>query len=343
VNDVEIFVTRRIPRAGLEVLEEAGARFEISQSDEEKPVAREDLLAGVRGCDVLLCLLTERIDREVLEANPSLRGVANMAVGYNNIDVDAATELGIPVANTPGVLTDTTADCTWALIMAIARLIPQAHNYMVAGRYKLWGPNLFLGADLSPGGAGRRKVLGIVGYGRIGEAVARRSIGFDMEVLAFDPYNREGIEGDDRVEWADLPELLARSDFVTVHPPLNEETRHLIGAEQLAAMKPTAYLVNAARGPIVDETALVEALKEKRIAGAALDVYEEEPAMAPGLADLDNVVLLPHIGSATHDTRGKMASMAATNAVAHLRRERAPNTVNPDVYESDAYRARAGG
>jgi len=343
VSDLQIFVTRRIPKPGVDVLEEAGVSFQTCQNDEEKHVPRDELLAGIKGCEVLLCLLTEKIDREALEANPDLRGVANMAVGYNNIDVETATELGIPVTNTPGVLTDTTADCTWAMIMGVARWIPQAHEYMRAGRYKIWGPNLFLGADVSPGGSGRKKVLGIVGYGRIGEAVARRAMGFDMEVLAYDPFARESIDGDDLVTWADLPDLLARSDFVTLHPPLNEDTRHLIGAEELAQMKPTAYLINAARGPIVDEVALVDALKSGKIAGASLDVYEDEPAMKPGLAALDNVVLLPHIASATHDTRGKMASMAATNAVAHLRGERAPNCVNPEVYDTDAYRKRTGG
>ncbi len=337
-----VFVTRRIPEPGLEILRAAGARITVCQSDEEKGVAREDLLRGVADCDVLLPLLTEPIDREVLSANPRLLGVAQMAVGYNNVDVKAATELGIPVTNTPGVLTDTTADFTWAMLMAVARRVPEAHDYMVAGRYKIWGPNLFLGADLSPGGSGRRKVLGVVGYGRIGRAVARRSIGFEMEVLAFDPYGRAAIEDDPRASWAELDELLERSDFVTLHPPLTPETRHLIGEAELRRMKPTAYLVNAARGPIVDERALVRALAEKWIAGAALDVYEDEPRMAPGLAEQESAVLLPHIASASTDTRGKMASMAATNALACLRREPAPNAVNPGVYDTEAYRRRAG-
>jgi glyoxylate reductase len=211
---------------------------------------------------------------------------------------------------------------------------------MAAGRYRLWGPNLFLGADVSPGGSGERKVLGIVGFGRIGAAVARRSIGFDMEVLAFDPYNREGIAADPVARWVELPELLARSDFVSLHPLLTEETHHLIGEEQLRSMKATAILVNASRGPVVDEATLVRALREGWIGGAALDVYEDEPAMAPGLAELPNAVLLPHIASASRDTRGKMARMAAENALCHLRRERAPNAVNSEVYETAAYRRR---
>lgn len=342
MRDADVFVTRRIPQAGYDVLEDAGAQWVVGQEDEESAVPRAGLLEGVRSARVLLCLLTERIDREVLQANPRLRGVANMAVGYDNIDVDAATDLGIPVSNTPGVLTDTTADLAWALLMATARRIPQAHEYMRDGRYRLWGPNLFLGADVSPGGSGRRKVLGIVGYGRIGQGMARRSTGFDMEVLAHDPPSRGEVEADDLAAWADLPELLERSDFVTLHTPLNEATHHLIGEDELRAMKETACLVNAARGPVVDEEALVRALREGWIAGAGLDVYEEEPEMAPGLAELDNVVLLPHIGSASHDTRGEMARLAATDAVRHLRGERAPNVVNPEVYETAAYRERHG-
>ncbi len=334
------FVTRRIPEAGLEILRDSGARVTVHQDDEEQGVERADLLAGVAACDVLVPLLTEPIDREVLAANGQLLGVAQMAVGYNNIDVDVATELGIPVTNTPGVLTETTADLAWALLMAVARRIPEAHNYMVGGRYKIWGPNLLLGADVGTGASGRRKVLGIVGYGRIGAAVARRAGGFDMEILAHDPFNREGIDADPSVSWAELDELLECSDFVTLHPPLTPDTRHLIDAAALARMKPTACLINTARGPIVDEKALVEALRAGTIAGAALDVFEDEPAMAPGLAELPNAVLLPHIASASHDTRSKMATMAATNAVALLERRQGANTVNPEVYESEAYRRR---
>jgi len=342
VSRPHIFVTRRIPGPGLEILQASEARITICQEEEEQGVSRQELLAGVKSCDVLLSLLTEPVDREVL-AHENLLGVANMAVGFNNIDVEAASELGVPVSNTPGVLTDTTADLTWALLLAAARRLPEAHNYMVAGRYKLWGPNLFLGGDVSPGGSGRRKILGIVGYGRIGEAVAKRALGFDMEVLAFDPYARDVVDASDYARWAELSELLAESDFVSLHPLLTDETHHLIGEAELQAMKPTAYLLNASRGPVVDEQALVRALREEWIAGAALDVYEAEPVMAEGLAELSNVVLLPHVASASRDTRGKMATMAATNALAHLRRQRAPNIVNPEVYDTDAYHRRTGG
>ena len=312
----------------------------IGQEREDQAVAPAVMLDGVRWCDVLLSLLTEPVDRALLAANPALRGVANCAVGFNNIDVSAATALGIPVSNTPEVLTDTTADLAWALLLAAARRIPEAHAYMTAGRYKLWGPNLLLGADVSPGGSGRRKVLGVIGFGRIGAAVARRAIGFDMDVIAYDPHARTQIEASGIARWAALDDLLARSDFVTLHPVLTAETHHLIDEVALKRMKPTAILVNVSRGPVVDEAALVRALRERWIAGAALDVYEHEPAMADGLRECENAVLVPHIASATADTRDRMATMAAKSALAHLRGARAPNVVNAEVYSGDAYRAR---
>lgn len=338
-----IVVTRRIPQAGIDALADSKARVRTVQDDEEHGLSRDALLEAVRSCDVLLCQLTEPIDREVLSANEHLLGVAQMAVGYDNVEVEVATELGIPVSNTPGVLTDTTADLTWALLLSLARRIPEAHEYMVGGRYKIWGPNLLIGHDVSPGGSGRRKVLGIVGYGRIGRAVAKRATGFDMEVIAYDPFNRDGVEEDEIATWADLPELLERSDFVSLHPALTEETRHMIGEAELRAMKPTACLINVSRGPVIDEKALVQALNEGTIGGAALDVYEDEPEMAPGLSEAPNAVLVPHIGSASRDTRDKMATMAAENALAHLKGKKAADCVNPEVYETEAYRERVKG
>jgi lactate dehydrogenase-like 2-hydroxyacid dehydrogenase len=337
---VRIFVTRRIPDAGLDLLKKTGS-VEIGVDADDAIVSRERLLEGVARADVLVSLLTEPIDRRMLEAGTSLRGIANYAVGYNNVDVSAATELGIPIANTPGVLTDTTADLAWALLLSVARNVVPADRYMREGRYKIWGPSLFLGADVGPGGDGRRKVLGIVGFGRIGQAVFRRSIGFEMRVLAFDPPMREVIEKTEGVEYAEMDRLLEESDFLTIHTDLNPGTRHLISGQAFDRMKPTAVLINTARGPIVDEKALVEALREGKIAGAGLDVFENEPAMAEGLKELPNVVVLPHIASATRDTRNRMAVICAENARAHARRERAPNCVNPEVYESDAYRRRA--
>jgi glyoxylate reductase len=340
-----VFITRRIPEVATPILLRAGATITVGQSDEEKGLTTRESMDGVRSADVLLSLLTEPITRDVLSANPHLLGVANYAVGFNNVDVAAATELGIPVSNTPGILTDTTADLTWALILGIGRRIVEAHQYMVAGRYKLWGPNLLLGGDVSPGGSGKRKVLGIVGYGRIGSAVARRAIGFDMDVLAYDPHNQEAIARDaadpaKHLRAASLEELLRTSDFVSLHPLLTPETRHMIGAHEIAMMKPTAYLINVSRGPVVDEVALVRALGDNVIAGAALDVFEDEPLMKPGLAECRNALLVPHIASGSQDTRDKMATMAATNVVAHLNGTRAPNVVNPEVYDSPAYSAR---
>ena len=334
-----VFVSRLIPEPGLVLLAEGGARVVVGHEDEESPIPRARLVAGVEECDVLLSLLTESLDDELLEANPALLGVAQMAVGHDNIAVGAATRLGIPVSNTPGVLTETTADLTWALLLAVARRIPEAHRYQVEGRYKLWGPNLLLGADVGPGAIGRCKTLGIVGFGRIGRAVARRAAGFQMDILVH-TRSRAPVEAEPGAEWVELDELLERSDFVTLHTPVTPETRHLIGEVELRRMKTTAVLVNTARGDIVDEAALVRALSEGWIAGAGLDVYEDEPAMAPGLAEAPGVVLLPHVGSATRGTRGRMATMAAENALAHLRGEPAPNPVNPEVYETEAYRRR---
>ena len=338
----KVFVTRRIRDAGLDLLEDAGAELEVWPGAENAGPTKEEVIEGTKRADVLLSLLTEPIDRDVMEANPSLRGIAQFAVGYDNIEVGVATEVGLPVSNTPGVLTDTTADLAWALLMAVSRNIVTGDAYMRGGNYKLWGPNLLLGEDSSPGGDGRPKVLGIIGFGRIGQTVARRSLGFDMRVLAYDPYAKETIEADERAEWAELDDLLRESDFVTIHTLLSDETRHLISTAELEKMKPTAYLINAARGPILDEAALVEALRNEQIAGAGLDVYELEPEMKAGLAECENAVLLPHLGSASRGTRDKMATMAATNAVAMLKGEKAPNCVNPEVYESAAYAGRVG-
>jgi glyoxylate reductase len=338
-----VFVTRRIRQAGLDLLTDAGAEVRVWPGEENEGPGSDAVIEGARWADVLLTLLTEPIGRAVMEANPTLRGIAQFAVGYDNIDVEIATDLGIPVSNTPGVLTDTTADLTWALLLSASRNIVGGDAYMRGGNYKLWGPNLLLGEDVSPGGDNRQKVLGVVGFGRIGQAVARRATGFDMRVLAYDPYAREAIEADEQAEWAELDDLLAESDFVTIHTLLTDETRHLISTAAFDRMKSTAYLVNAARGPIIDEEALVVALDEGKIAGAGLDVYEYEPAMVEGLAQCENAVLLPHLGSASRGTRDRMATMAATNAVAMLRGEPAPNCVNAEVYESDAYAGRTAG
>ena len=337
-----VFVSRRLPSRGLEFLRRSGVEVVIGQDDEEQGLDPAVLVREAASCDVLMPLLSERLDADLLSRCPRLLGIAQMAVGYDNVDVAAATELGIPVTNTPGILTEATADFTWALLMAVARRVPEAHAYTASGRFKIWGPNLLLGADVGPGPAGRPQRLGIVGYGRIGEAVARRAQGFGMEILA-NARDRERVDADPKVRWASLDEILDTADFICLHPPLTAETHHLIGAAELRRMKSTAYLINVARGPVVDEKALVAALKRGDIAGAALDVFEREPELEPGLAQLPNVVLAPHIASATFETRSQMSMMAAQNAWAHLQREKAPNVVNPEVYDTGAYARRPAG
>jgi len=339
---MRVFVTRMIPEAGLTLLGKE-AEVDVWHGPEDETPPKEEIIRGVRKADVLLCLLTEEIDRTIMEANPRLLGIANHAVGYNNIDVRTATALGIPVTNTPGVLTDTTADLAWALIMAVARNIVPGHRYVKEGRFKIWGPKLLLGVDVSPGGSGKPKTLGIIGFGRIGQAVLKRSKGFDMRVLAYDPLQKEMIEQTEGVTYRALTDLLRESDFITLHPALSKETHHLIGERELSLMKPTAFLINTSRGPIIDEKALVKALMERRIAGAGLDVYENEPDLAPGLMECENVVLLPHLGSASRETRDKMATMAAMNALSLLKKEKALNTVNPEVYDAETYHRRIEG
>lgn len=335
----QVFVTRRIPAAGIELLKAGGARATIWSGRGEAP-GKQDLRAAVAATDVVLSLLTEQFDADLLDSAPQLLGIANHAVGHDNVDLAAATRLGIPVSNTPDVLTETTADLTWALLLGAGRRLVEADRFMRLGNYRLWGPPLLLGEDLSPGGDGRRKTLGIIGFGRIGEAVARRAHGFDMRVLAHHPSDPARVLASTLAQPVELAALLGEADFVSLHVPLNATTRHLIGTAELRAMKRTAILVNTSRGPVVDETALVVALRDGQIAAAGLDVYENEPAMAPGLAELPNTVLLPHVGSASRGTRDAMSKIAATNALAMLRGEPAPHCINAAVYEDSAFAQR---
>lgn len=294
--------------------------------DSDAPPPHEVLVREAGRADALLCLLTDRIDEEVISAGPQLRVISNCAVGHDNIDLAAATARGIVVCNTPGVLTETTADLAWALLMAAARRIAEADRFLRAGRWRSWSPQLLLGQDVY--GA----TLGIVGLGRIGRAVARRARGFEMRLLYSDPTRQPEVEAELGAQRVPLDELLRESDFVTLHTPLTNETRHLIGPRQLALMKPTAVLINTSRGPVVDEAALVAALREKRLLYAGLDVFDPEPIAADHpLVALDNVVLLPHIGSATVATRTRMATMAAQNILAVLSGQRPPHPVNPEV------------
>jgi lactate dehydrogenase-like 2-hydroxyacid dehydrogenase len=320
-----VFVTREIPQAGLDIVYANCDPVEMNPDDQV--LSREALLAGVRGRDGVLCLLTDRIDDEVFAAaGPQCKVFANYAVGFNNVDLDAATKHGKLVTNTPGVLTDATADHTWTLLMATARRISEADAYMRTGAWGGWGPMQFLGGDVTG------RTLGIIGAGRIGTAVAQRSAGFDMKVLYHDQRRNEELERKLGAMQVSKEELLAESDFVSLHVDLNESTRHLISTAELKRMKPTAYLINTSRGPVIDETALVQALQENQIAGAGLDVFEDEPKAKDGLFACKNTVLVPHIASATHWTRSQMAILAANNLVAALKGEKPPNLVNPDVW-----------
>lgn len=321
-----VFVARVIPEEGLAPIREA---CEATVWRDELPPPRDELLTGVEGCDGILTLLTDRVDAELLDrAGPRLRVVSNYAVGFDNVSIGDATARGIAVGNTPGVLTETTADLAFALLMAAARRLPEGDRYVRAGRWRTWGPLRLLGPDVH--GA----TLGIVGFGRIGQAMARRAVGFGMTVLYHDvvrqPPEAETALG---ATFMPLEELLARSDFVSLHTNLTPETRHLVNAERLAMMKPTAVLVNTSRGPVVDQHALFEALRDGTIAAAALDVTDPEP-IAPDdpLLALDNCLVVPHIASASRATRAKMAEMAAANLLAGVRGERLPTCVNPEVY-----------
>lgn len=308
-----VWVTRLIPEGGLELIRQV---CEVEVWMEELPPSREVLLEKVHDRDGLLCLLTDRIDAAVMDAaGPSLKVISNLAVGYDNVDVAAATARGIPVGNTPGVLTETTADMAFALLMAAARRIAEGVDYVRAGRWRTWGPMLLLGYDV------HRATLGIVGMGRIGQAVARRAAGFEMRVLYFDPYCDPGkIPPGIEATCCTLDKLLAEADFVSLHVPLTSDTYRLINAERLAQMKPTAVLVNTSRGPVVDTEALYQALASGQIAYAALDVTDPEPLPADHkLLTLPNCLVVPHIASASWATRTRMARMAAENLIAGLR------------------------
>lgn len=308
----KIFVARQIPEQGIKLLKEAG--HEVAVSQKEGVLTREELIAGVKDIDALLTLLTDKVDGEVMDAaGKRLKVIANYAVGYDNIDVNAAQERGIVVTNTPDVLTESVSEHAIALMFAIAHRIVEADQFMRDGKYVGWEPMLLLGNDL----AGKK--LGLVGLGRIGAAVAKRMHdGFNMEILYYDVNRNEELENLYKLKFIPLDELLKTADFVSIHVPLLPSTKHLISSDQLATMKNSAYLINTSRGPVVDEKALVEALKNKLIRGAALDVFEEEPKMASGLAELSNTVLTPHTASATEETRGAMSELAAKNIIAVL-------------------------
>ncbi len=318
-----VYVTRQIPEAAIAGLRE---QFDVTVNPHDRVLTREELLAGVSGMDAVLCLLTDTIDAEVFEAaGPKCRIFADYAVGYNNIDIAEATKRGIIVTNTPDVLNDATADLAWALLFAVSRKIVESDRFARAGKFKGWGPMLFLGRDIT----GRK--LGIIGAGRIGFNFARKAKGFDMEIIYTGRKPNAEMEKQLGARFVDKDTLLKEADFISIHVPLTPETRHYISERELKLMKNTAVLINTSRGPVVDEKALARALKSGEIWGAGLDVFENEPDIEPELKELDNVVIVPHIASATIETRTNMGLIAARNIIQVLNGDMPETCVNPEV------------
>jgi len=320
----KVYVTREIPERGLKIIME---RFEAEVWPEYGPPPKEVIIEKVRNVDAIVSLLSDKIDAEVFDAAPKLKIVAQMAVGFDNIDVKLATKRGICVTNTPEVLTETTADFAWALLMAVARRVVEADRYVRTGKWKVsWHPSMLLGRDVH--GA----TIGIVGAGRIGSSVAKRAKGFNMKILYYDVVSRPELEKELSAKSVDLDTLFKESDFISIHVPLTKQTYHMINEEKLRLMKKTAYVINNSRGSVIDEKALYRALKEEWIAGAGLDVFEREPTQLNNpLLKLDNVVVAPHISSSSHETRSRMAEMVAENLIAFFEGRIPPNLVNPEV------------
>ena len=319
-----VYVTRMIPQPGIDILK---TECEVEISPFDRPLARDEFLTAIKGRDGVLCLLTDKINAETFDAAPSVKGFANYAVGFDNMDIEEATRRGIPLSNTPDVLTEATADMAWALLFSVARRVVESDAIMRSGTWSGWGPMQFIGGDIQ--GA----TLGIVGAGRIGVAMARKSVGFKMKLLYTDAKANPSFEQEFGARFVSFEELVAQSDYISVHVPLLPTTRHLFTYEVFKRMKRTAYIINTSRGPIIKEDDLVRALKDGLLAGAGLDVYENEPKMAEGLAGLSNAVVCPHVASATVASRNGMAVKAATNLLAMLKGERATDCINPKVYE----------
>ena len=321
---MKIFVARPIPEIGIKLLKEKGFEVVINAEAKDRAATKDEMLAGVKGTDALLSILTDKVDADVMDAGlPTLKIIANYAVGFDNIAIEDAKKRNIMVTNTPGVLTETVAEHSFALLLSIAHRIAEADKFARDGKYKAWGPELLLGTNISG------KTLGIIGLGRIGSRVAHHAVrGFDMKIIYTDPKPNPDFEKEYGAVYADsIDNLLPQCDFVSIHVPMTNENRHLMNAERLKKMKKSAYLINTSRGPIVDEKALAVALKEGIIAGAALDVFEFEPEITPELKELDNVIMTPHIASATLETRSKMAEIAATNIIAALEGRTPPNLI----------------
>jgi glyoxylate reductase len=320
----KIYITRVVFE---EALTDLRREADIQMSLDDRPLSKAEVIERLRDVDGAMTMLTDPIDQDVLTACPRLKITSNVAVGYNNIDTAAATEHGVMATNTPGVLTDTTADFAWALLMAAARRVVEGDAFTRAGKWRAWSPTMLLGRDV------HGKTLGILGLGRIGQAVARRAAGFNMKVIFHNPRPvGDSIVRELGAQPVSFEELLRTSDFISLHVPLSGATTHLLNERAFAMMKPTCIIVNTARGPVVDEKALVEALRKKQIGGAGLDVFEDEPRVEPELLRMDNVVLAPHIGSGSYETRMKMCMMAAANLLAWVRGQRPPNLVNPEVW-----------
>lgn len=318
-----VYITRGIPDETIATLRE---HFDVEVNPDDRALTRDELLQSVRGRDAVVTLLTDKIDGDVLDAaGLQCRIVANYAVGFNNFDLDAATRRGVVMTNTPGVLDDATATHAWALLLATARRVSESERYVRAGKWQGWSPMAFIGQDVD------NKTLGIAGLGRIGSKFARKAAAFDMKLIYTDAQRNEAFERDTGARFVDKATLLRESDYLSLHLPLLPDTHHYIGAAELATMKRDAILINAARGPLVDEQALVHALKQKVIWGAGLDVFEDEPTLAPGLAELENVVVVPHIASATRQTRLAMGKIVTDNVIRVLNGDAPLNCINPQV------------
>lgn len=323
MNKYKAYVTRMLPEPVIDLLKQ---KCEVDINMEDRSLTKAEILDRVKGKDAILCMLNDVIDADVFDATgPQLKIVANYAVGYNNIDIAEAGKRKIVVANTPGVLTDATADLAWALLFSVARRVAESDKFVREGKFQGWGPTLFLGMDITG------RTLGVIGAGRIGQSFARKAKGFDMKIMYTGNSAKPEFEKETGAVFADLETLLKESDFVSLHVPLTPSTRHLLGEKELKLMKKTAILINTSRGPVVDEKALVKALKEGWIWGAGLDVYENEPEPEQGLAELQNTVLLPHTGSATIETRNNMGMIAARNIICVLEGKKPETCVNPEV------------
>ena len=321
-----VYVTRMIPEPAIELLRQY---CEVEVNPDDRVLEKSELIEKVRGRDAVLCLLTDTIDDEVFEAaGPKCKLFANYAVGFNNVDVQAATKRGIIIANTPGVLDNATADLAWTLLFSVARRIVEADSYLRAGKFKGWGPMLLLGRDITG------KTLGIIGTGRIGANLAKKASGFDMKILYNDVKPNLSFEEETGGVMVDKETLLREADFISLHVPLMPSTTHLIGEKEFKLMKKTAILINTSRGPVVDEKALVKALRDGEIWGAGLDVFENEPELEPGLDELDNVIIVPHIASATIDARTNMGMIAVRNIINVLTGKEPETCVNPEVLDN---------